>query len=58
MTPKDTFNKVQLRNLKRASLKQKECELDLKIKEGADKETIFTLQKEIKKLKLEIKKLK
>jgi len=57
MTAKDTLNKVRLRNIKRAKLKQQQTQLNLCLKNGCDKETINELQKDIQKLKLEIKKL-
>ena len=57
MTLKDTLNKVQLRNIKRAKLKQLECELDLQIKQDADKETITETKTRITKLKQELQKI-
>ena len=57
MTLKDTLNKVRLRNIKRAKLKQLECELDLQIKQDADKETITETKTRITKLKQELQKL-
>lgn len=55
MTTKDTLNKVRLRNIKRAKLKQVECELDLQIKQGVSKEIQLETETKITKLKQEIK---
>ena len=54
MTTKDILNKVRLRNLKRAKLKQVECELALQIKQGESKEILSETETKITKLKQEI----
>ena len=55
MSEKNTLNKVRLRNLKRAKIKQLECEKSIKIKQDADKETISKIDSEISHLQKEIK---
>lgn len=57
MTDKDTLNKVRLRNIKRAKLKQLETTLTLQIKEEESEETIQQTIQDIEKTKKEIQKL-
>ena len=57
MTDKDTLNKVRLRNIKRAKLKQLETTLTLQIKEEESEETIQQTINDIEKTKKEIQKL-
>lgn len=57
MTDKDTLNKVRLRNLKRAKIKQLETQLTLQIKEGESEETIQETISNIEKLKKQVKQL-
>ena len=57
MTDKDTLNKVRLRNIKRAKLKQLESQLTLQIKEEESEETIQQTIQDIEKTKKEIQKL-
>lgn len=57
MTDKDTLNKVRLRNIKRAKLKQLESQLTLQIKEEESEETIQQTINDIEKTKKEIQKL-
>lgn len=54
----DTFTRVRLRNLKRAKLKQLECQLELQNKNNADSKTIHQTMKDISKVKSEIQSLK
>lgn len=55
---KKVYNQTRLRNLKRASLKYKESQLQLQIKEGVDEKTITQTMKDISQLKSEIENLK
>ena len=57
MTDKDTLNKVRLRNIKRAKIKQLESQLTLQIKEEESEETIQQTINDIEKTKKEIQKL-
>ena len=57
MNDKDTLNKVRLRNIKRAKLKQLESQLTLQIKEEESEETIQQTIQDIEKTKKEIQKL-
>ena len=57
MNDKDTLNKVRLRNIKRAKLKQLETQLTLQIKEEESEETIQQTINDIEKTKKEIQKL-
>lgn len=57
MTEKDTLNKVRLRNIKRAKLKQLESLLTLQIKDEESDETIQQTIDDIEKTKKEIQKL-
>lgn len=57
MTEKDTLNKVRLRNIKRAKLKQLESLLTLQIKDEESEETIQQTIDDIEKTKKEIQKL-
>lgn len=57
MTDKDTLNRVRLRNIKRAKLKQLESQLTLQIKEEESEETIQQTIDDIEKTKKEIQKL-
>lgn len=57
MNDKDTLNKVRLRNIKRAKLKQLESQLTLQIKEEESEETIQQTINDIEKTKKEIQKL-
>ena len=57
MNDKDTLNKVRLRNIKRAKLKQLETTLTLQIKEEESEETIQQTINDIEKTKKEIQKL-
>lgn len=57
MTDKDTLNKVRLRNIKRAKIKQLESQLTLQIKEEESEETIQQTIQDIEKTKKEIQKL-
>lgn len=55
---KKVYNQTRLRNLKRASLKYHEAQLQLQIKEGVDEKTIAQTMKDISQLKSEIENLK
>ena len=55
---KKVYNQTRLRNLKRASLKYKEKQLELQIREGVDEKTITQTRKDISQLKSEIENLK
>lgn len=57
MTDKDTLNKVRLRNIKRAKLKQLESQLTLQINDEESEETIQQTITDIEKTKKEIQKL-
>lgn len=57
MTEKDVLNKVRLRNIKRAKLKQLESLLTLQIKDEESDETIQQTIDDIEKTKKEIQKL-
>ena len=57
MTDKDTLNKVRLRNIKRAKLKQLESQLTLQINNEESEETIQQTINDIEKTKKEIQKL-
>ena len=57
MNDKDTLNKVRLRNIKRAKLKQLVSQLTLQIKEEESEETIQQTIQDIEKTKKEIQKL-
>lgn len=57
MTDKDTLNKVRLRNIKRAKIKQLESQLTLQIKDEESDETIQQTINDIEKTKKEIQKL-
>jgi hypothetical protein len=57
MTTKDVYTRTRIRNIKRAKLKQKECELQLQKKQGADEKTILQTMKEIQQVKQDIKNL-
>ena len=57
MTDKDTLNKVRLRNIKRAKLKQLESQLTLQINDEESAETIQQTINDIEKTKKEIQKL-
>ncbi len=57
MTDKDTLNKVRLRNIKRAKLKQLESQLTLQINDEESEETIQQTIQDIEKTKKEIQKL-
>ena len=54
---KTVYNETRLRNLKRASLKFKEKQLELQIKKGYDDKIINQTRKEIQLLQSEIKNL-
>lgn len=58
MTEKDTLNRVRLRNLKRAKIKQLDCQLKLCLKEGSDNIRVGELLDEISKLEQEVENLK
>lgn len=59
MTNKKSVDNVnRLRNLKRASLKFKESQLQLQIKQGIDDKTVAQTMTDISNLKAEIQKLK
>lgn len=58
MTLKEVYNRTRIRNIKRAKLNQKECELQLQVKQGADEKTIAQQMSDISKLKAEIQSLK
>ena len=55
--PKTAYNETRLRNLKKAKLKQRECELELYINRGYSNKMISQTMRDIEKLKLEIKNL-
>jgi len=55
---KKVYNQTRLRNLKRASLKYKEKQLEQQIREGIDEKTITQTRKDISNLKHEIKNFK
>lgn len=57
MNDKDTLNRVRLRNIKRAKIKQLESQLTLQIKEEESEETIQQTINDIEKTKKEIQKL-
>ena len=57
MNDKDTLNKVRLRNIKRAKLKQLESQLTLQIHDEESEETIQQTINDIEKTKQEIQKL-
>ena len=57
MTSKNTLNKIKLRNLKRAKLKQREAELQLYLNKKYSNQTITQTIKDINKLKREINNL-
>lgn len=57
MTEKDVLNKVRLRNIKRAKLKQLESLLTLQIKDEESDETIQQTIDDIEKTKKDIQKL-
>lgn len=57
MNDKDTLNKVRLRNIKRAKLKQLESQLTLQINNEESEETIQQTINDIEKTKKEIQKL-
>lgn len=57
MNDKDTLNKVRLRNIKRAKLKQLESQLTLQINDEESEETIQQTINDIEKTKKEIQKL-
>lgn len=57
MNDKDTLNKVRLRNIKRAKLKQLESQLTLQINDEESEETIQQTIDDIEKTKKEIQKL-
>ena len=57
MTSKNTLNKIKLRNLKRAKLKQREAELQLYLNKKYSNQKITQTIKDINKLKREINNL-
>ena len=50
----EVYNRVRIKNLKRAKLKQKEKELELQQKNNASVKEIHQTMKEISKLKREL----
>ncbi|MBO6243234.1 MAG: hypothetical protein IJ672_04425 [Methanobrevibacter sp.] len=54
MSAKDVYNQIQLNNIKRAKLRQKEAELELYKKNNSDEQLIKKTITEINKLKKEI----
>ena len=54
MSAKEVYNNIRLLNLKRAKLRQKECELELQQKNKADPKQIHQTMKDISKIKSEI----
>ena len=58
MPAQEVYNRIRLKNLKRAKLRQKEAELELQNKNNADVKKIHQTMKEINKLHTEIQSLK
>lgn len=54
LSAKDVYNQIQLNNIKRAKLRQKEAELELYKKNNSDEQLIKKTITEINKLKKEI----
>ena len=57
MSAKDTLNRVRLLNIKRATLKQKQKQLEIYGDYPADTDVVLKVERDIKKLKREIKQL-
>ena len=58
MDAKTVYNQTRLRNLKRAKLKQLECQLQLQKKNGADNKVILQTMKDIQLVRSELANLK
>lgn len=58
MNAKTVYNRTRLRNLKRAKLKQLECQLQLHKKNGADNKVIHQTMKDIQLVQSELANLK
>ena len=56
MSAKEVYNQIRLNNIKRAKLRQKETELELLHKKGADPKEIHQTMKDINQLKKELNK--
>ena len=54
MSAKEVYNSIRIKNIKRAKLRQKECELELLHKKGADAKDIHQTMKDINKLQREL----
>lgn len=55
MSSQEVYNRIRLKNLKRAKLRQKEAELELQNKNNADVKEIHQTMKDINKLKRELR---
>ena len=58
MSAKEVYNNIRLLNLKRAKLRQLECQLELQNKNGATDKEIHQTMKDISKIRREIKCIK